>query len=109
MRSAWLVAGLLACTSREATLPPEGAATPERLLTLPGYSEGVAFDARGTGFISVGRNAADTHAVYQFGPSSEPTLWIRLRIPNGQQAPSTVPAAHVQRVMRQPARVGLQP
>jgi len=85
MRSAWLAASFLTCMSRGATLPPESAATPERLLTLPGYSEGVAFDARGTGFISVGRNAADTHAVYQFGPSSEPTFWLRLRIPNGHK------------------------
>ena len=85
MRSAWLVASLLACTSRGATLPPEDATTRRDSSLSQGIQEGVAFDARGAGFISVGRNAADTHAVYQLGPNSEPTLWIRLRIPNGHK------------------------
>src|SRR2546425_1028682 len=85
MRVVWLLPSLFACIGPGTSLPPEDRATPERLLELPGYSEGVAFDAHGTAFFSVGRNPEDQHAVYQLRPGLQPTMWLSLRIPNGHK------------------------
>lgn len=73
------------CGVSKHPLPPENQITPVKVADFPGYSEGVAFDAEGSAFVSVGRNPQSPHAVYRLLPNQRPTAWLPLSIPNGHK------------------------
>ena len=85
MRVQTLLLCSCACRVGEHPLPPENQVTPVKVADLPGYSEGIAFDAEGLPFVSVGRNPQSLHAVYRLLPGQPPTAWLHLRIPNGHK------------------------
>jgi gluconolactonase len=81
-----VAAGLLAC-ARQTPSPLWKADVLEavKVADFPGYTEGIAFDATGIGYVSAGRNPQDSHAVYRLLPGKPPERWLNLRIPNGHK------------------------
>jgi gluconolactonase len=85
----WLAmaAVLPACARRAGPgpLPAEGDVELVKVAEFSGYTEGIAFDAAGTAYVSAGRNPEDPHAVYRVAPGQPPAKWLELRIPNGHK------------------------
>jgi gluconolactonase len=65
----------------QATLPPESAIKPVKVVEVPGYCEGVVFDRAGQAYIS------DTNhgTIYRVSPAGEATVWAKTTAPNGHK------------------------
>jgi gluconolactonase len=92
LKSAGLLAGgcfcfavASACSVRPAALPNPSQVELTKVAHLPGYTEGIAFDAAGTAYVSAGRDPQQRHAVYKIVPGERPEAWLDLRIPNGHK------------------------
>jgi gluconolactonase len=72
-------------TPSQLPLPDSARVVPEKVADLPGYTEGMAFDAEGVAFVSAGRNPQALHAVYRLRAGTPPERWLDLRIPNGHK------------------------
>jgi sugar lactone lactonase YvrE len=66
-------------------LPDSATVAPTLVAELPGYTEGIAFDAEGVAFVSAGRKPLASHAVYRLRAGLPPERWLDLRIPNGHK------------------------
>ena len=81
-----LVALASACSHTGlSALPDPSVLVPEKVADLPGYTEGIAFDAAGVACVSAGRDPRRPHAVYRLRTGATPERWLDLRIPNGHK------------------------
>jgi sugar lactone lactonase YvrE/predicted glycoside hydrolase/deacetylase ChbG (UPF0249 family) len=62
-------------------LPPERAVAPVKVVEVPGYTEGVVFDAAGDAFVSDTWNGT----VYRVGADGAATVWAKTGAPNGHR------------------------
>jgi len=92
LTSAGMLAGICiglaaasACSVRPPALPDPSRVELTKMADLPGYTEGIAFDAAGTAYVSAGRDPRQPHAVYRIVPGGRPEPWRDLRIPNGHK------------------------
>lgn len=74
-----------ACSVRPVALPNPSQVELTKVADLPGYTEGIAFDAAGTTYVSAGRDPQQRHAVYRIARGGRPDPWLDLRIPNGHK------------------------
>jgi gluconolactonase len=73
------------CAPSPSPLPESAAVIPENIADLPGYTEGIAFDAGAVAFVSAGRSPSGSHAVYRLTAGKPPERWLDLRMPNGHK------------------------
>lgn len=86
LASAALLAALaMACGRPRDPLPDPERVKLEKVADFPGYTEGIAFDHLGNGYISAGRKPESAHLVYRMHPGQPPEAWLRLRVPNGHK------------------------
>ena len=72
----------VALVAQRASLPPDSAVTPEKIVEVPGYCEGVVFDRAGQAYVS------DTNhgTIYKISPEKRTaTVWAQTPAPNGHR------------------------
>jgi gluconolactonase len=71
----------LLVASATSKLPPEKAVQPVKIVEVPGYCEGVAFDHRGEAYISDTQHGE----IYRVTPDAKTTVWAKTGAPNGHK------------------------